>query len=107
MSRKPPGPARRYPMSKALTRARKHGRPHPPRIPVMKRYTVECQDCNRQYELDFTGPVKFCSFCRSANIKAKHRPAPPQNLLGHMIQGLFVGFGVKIANHYISKFEDK
>ena len=69
--------------------------------PLMKRYTVECPDCKRHYELDFTGPVKFCSFCRSEKIKVTHRPAPPL-FLSAAVQGLAFGAAFGFVNRYLN-----
>jgi hypothetical protein len=72
-------------------------------VPLMKRYTVDCPDCHRKYDLDFTGPVKYCSFCKSDKIKVKHRPAPPSSLLGTAIQGLFMGAGFAVMDRYLNQ----
>ncbi len=71
--------------------------------PLMKRYTVECPDCKRHYELDFTGPVKFCSFCRSEKIKVSHRPAPVSSILAQVFQGFAFGAGFAVMDRYLSQ----
>jgi hypothetical protein len=87
------------PSGKALMKprkARKRRRLHRLPIRTMKAYWVECADCNRAYDLKFTGPVKFCCFCAGANIKVtkKNAPAP----IDAILQPLFIAAGLAILD---------
>jgi hypothetical protein len=93
------------PRKKMRARVAKRRHPKPP-LPVMKAYWVECSDCDRSYDLKFTGPVKFCCFCASDKIKVTKQNAELP-LIETLARGLAMGAGFAVVSHYLTDRDER